>query len=220
MFMILMGALAFGGKNKDPKDAEEIALLAEQVAAFDATIASAKAWVNDGTPAQTKAGGELVARLEAEAVELRAITKKLHILEGQARNAGNDTDLAAVEAIRSAMSTQRKERGFASQCVGAGLSLSKVQTDPAAWRQVETDYTGAARQWRGTPPDAWIVPAIEAGVASERWPFVAASAKWCSLVCTDGTAAKAALEKVPEGTGPDPRWGAALRAAETGGPAD
>lgn len=214
MFVMMLG-LALGANN-----AKEIAALAKQVAAYDATIAKANGWVYDGTAPVDAVGAELKERLEAEAVELRAITKKLHILEGQARNAGKDDDLAAVEAVRAAMSVQRKERGFASKRVGAVLALSAAKADPAEWRKAETQVTAAARDWRGTPPDDWIMPVVKAAVDAERWTFVNASATWCSKVCADPTAAQAVLDKLPEGTGSDPRWVAVLRASESGGPAD
>jgi hypothetical protein len=194
-------------------EATELAELRAEIEAMDGHIDAAAELY--GAAGEIDASVEPArAQLEEDAVAVRAVTKKLHILEGRARNAGKkgQDDLVEVEALRTLLSAQHSRRQAATKLLAGKLALAGAGDDARAWIDANTQLSGAARVWSGGPTDSWVVPFVTRAMEAEKWGFAAGAAHYCVATCADPAVAKAALEKIPEGQRPDARWVAAANA--------
>ena len=200
LFLMSLTAFADG-------DADEIAALGTQLDAFDANIVAAheKAWAGGLEAGQADS---LRERLEADAVALRPLGRKLTIYEGRLNSDPKFGKKygADVQALRARVSAQRKERGVALDLLEALVAFGRTQTDPAAWDQVSRELTSLAETPLPSPPDAWLLPMLDRAVEAEQWAFVHGAGTWCSHVCTDTERMQPLLEKVPADLRPDFRW--------------
>ncbi|MCA9572900.1 MAG: hypothetical protein KC656_33915, partial [Myxococcales bacterium] len=118
---------------------EDVGAIESALVGFDATIAEGRAWVASDThdPATGKAIRE---KLEAEANELRPLTRKLEIAYGESMSTKKHVGLEAVEAARAHMEAQRAVRREVGALIDGTLALGEAATAPERWVDVEGQY--------------------------------------------------------------------------------